>query len=115
MSADFRLKVNDTLPVLEATLLSTKTDRPIDVSTATSVVFRMRIKQSDPFIDITATIVDDGTEALRGRVNVSWSATPGSTSVAGSYKALFKVTFPGPLTLSVPNSGCKQILIEEDC
>lgn len=112
--ADFHLKVSDTLPVLEATLKEGDGTK-INISTATSVTFRMRRKQTDSFIDILCTIIDDGTPALRGRADVPWVATAASTDAAGNYKAVMKVLFPGPLTLSVPNKGCKTICIEDDC
>lgn len=112
--ADFHLKISDTLPILEATLLEADGSK-INVSAATSVTFRMRVKQLDPFIDILCVVIDDGTPALRGRVDVPWTVTADSTTTAGFYKALFKVLFPGPLTLSVPNKGCKTIEIENDC
>lgn len=112
--ADFYLKVDDTRPILEARLVDSN-GKPINISTATSVTFNMRRKSADPFISIACTIIDDGSEALRGRCDVPWEATASSTSEAGSYKAGFKVVFPGPLTMSVPNKGCKAISIEEDC
>jgi hypothetical protein len=88
--ADFHLKVSDRLPVLEATLIDAKKN-PINISAATGIIFRMRRKQSDPFIDITSTIIDDGSTALRGRVDVPWGAS--DTTSSGTFKALFKVTF----------------------
>lgn len=106
--ADFHLKKSDLLPVLEATLVDANRN-PIDVSAATSIVFKMRILTSDPFIDITATVIS----GPAGRVDVPW-ASP-DTDVPGNYKAMFKVTFPGPLVMSVPNKGCKTVLIEDDC
>jgi hypothetical protein len=109
--ADFHLKVSDRLPVLEATLMDSQR-RPIDVSTATDIKFKMRRSKSDTWIIITATKIDDGTEALRGRVDVPWGAS--DTDESGTYKGLFKVTLAG-LVLSVPNSGCKSISIEDDC
>lgn len=111
--ADFHLKVSDTRPILEATLLDAN-KKPLQVDGATSVTFRMRRKKSDPFIDIVSTIIDDGTVALRGRVDVPWEDTANSTDIAGTYNALFKVVF-GTDTMSVPNKGCKTIVIEDDC
>ncbi len=110
--ADFHLKVSDTLPILEATLVDANSDK-INVSAAVEVKFKMRVSSADPFIEIIATIIDDGSVALRGRVDVPWISS--NTDEAGLYKAMFKITFPGPDTMSVPNKGCKSILIEADC
>lgn len=112
--ADFHLKISDTLPVLEATVVDASAN-PINISTVSSILFRMRLTTTDPFTDIVSTLIDDGTVALRGRFDVPWSATAGSTDVAGLYKAVAKLVFPGPLTMSVPNKGCKTVLIEDDC
>lgn len=108
---DFHLKVSDTLPILEATLLDAKRE-PINLTSVVSITFRMRRKKSDPFIDITATVVAPATD---GKVTVPWSGTSGSTDAAGTFQALFKLLFPGPETMSVPNKGCKVISIEDDC
>lgn len=105
---DFYLKINDRLPELEATLEDSNGDA-IDLTTATGVEFRMRANTTDPWILIAANIVT----ASEGKVSVPWGAT--DTDTAGVFHALFKVTFPGPLVMSVPNKGCKSIIIEDDC
>ena len=105
--SDFYLKVNDQLPNLEATLKYSN-GKPVDLSQAVGVEFRMRKENTDPWILIAASITD----ALKGKVSVPWSAT--DTDEAGSFHALFKITYPGPKVLSVPNRGCKHVIIEED-
>lgn len=106
--ADFYLKAGDRYPVMRATLLDS--DRKvIDLSAATAIDFLMRRKTTDSWIVISASITD----APNGKVEVHWGPT--DTVEAGTYKGFFRATFPGPLVMSVPNSGCKTILIQSAC
>ena len=106
-NADFVLVAGDTLPILKAQLLQ-HDKSPIDLSTADSVVFNYRKKDTDPYIQIAATVTD----APFGRVEVVWGA--GDTTTPGTYKARFKVTYPGPKVLSVPNQGHAILSIEAE-
>lgn len=106
--ADFYLKAGDRYPVMKATLLDSDR-KAIDLSAAISVDFLMRRKSGDSWITISAAITD----ATAGKVEVQWGPT--DTIEAGTYKGYFKATFPGPIVMSVPNSGCKTILIQSAC
>lgn len=92
------LKKNDRLPVLRATLLG-PTGAAVDLSTASSVRFRMRRRGASVLkVDALATVVD----AAAGIVQYQWAS--GDTDTEGQYDCEFVVTIGG-LVETVPSSG----------
>lgn len=71
---------------------------PIDLTTATSVVFRARGPKSPTLVSIVCTILD----AEEG--NVRTTLGPTHTAIVGSYSATFLITWAGGATTSVPNT-----------
>lgn len=87
----YQIKQGTTLPTLRVQLLD-GANNPVNISTATSVLFRMsRNPGTTPLIDASASNLDDGTEGLRGYVEYAWQA--GDTDVPGNYVGEFIVDF----------------------
>ena len=117
--ADFEIKANDRLPIIEAVLgfgapavqadlddLATALDDP-----ATRVSFIMR-KQGDPApkIDKLAEVVD----AAARRVRYQWAA--GDTDTPGSYQAEWEVIYPSgkPQTFPLKTYHAIDVLADLD-
>lgn len=104
------IKQDDTLPSIEATLLDGD-GNAIDIF-GTAVNFRMRLQDTTgpAKVNAAATVLDDGTEELRGRVLYAWAA--GDTDTGGDYDADWHVVSGGQ-GLTVPNPGHLTIHITE--
>lgn len=108
----FRIKKGDLEPAMTATLMQqvgTAAAAPINLTTATSVKFAMRNKNSStPKVDATATIVS----AAAGTVKYTWTGT--DTDTAGDYDGEWQIIWPTARPQTVPGSGYDQILIGTD-
>ncbi len=99
--ADLTVTQGDNKPDVLATITDTETGDALDLTTATSVFFRMR-KENDRLwkVNAMATITD----AANGRVRYSW----GSNDLAdpGEYEAYFHVVYADTTKQSTrpPNS-----------
>lgn len=102
--ADFTIKANDRLPVLDAVL--SNLSGPIDLTTATQVRFIMK---STAF---TVTGVCTVVNALTGAVRYTWAA--GDTANPGEYQLEFEITWPGPKLETVPNDSYKSVSVLAD-
>jgi len=71
----------------------------IDLTTASSVKFTMRLYQAttDKVADVACAITD----ATNGKVKYSWSAS--DVNAAGMYKYKYKITFTDGTILTVPS------------
>ena len=106
LEADLDMVVGDLLPLLDATLIGADGVTPVDLSTATSITFSMRIwDDSQTAIGGPCTPVGNPTA---GVVRYAWQ--PGDTAMAGEYNCEWVVVFPaGPMT--IPGRRAKQIRI----
>jgi len=101
-----RMKRNDTLPSLEATLKYSD-GTAIDLTGAT-VKFYMAKPDGTVVINATATIVD----AVNGKVRYEWQQ--GDLSEEGRYHAEFEITFPNGDVLTAPSQGYFIIEVQRD-
>lgn len=92
----WRIKRGDRLRALSATLLDTNT--PVNLTTATSVGFRMKQIAPTPKVVSGACVIDD---AAKGLVHFAWGAT--DTDTPGLYNAEFEVTWASGLKQSFPS------------
>lgn len=94
--ADFSIKAHDRLPAIEATL--TSGDSRVDLTTATSVKFIMKLVGSGTVkVNATATIEDPPT---LGQVRYDWLSV--DTDTPGSYQAEWEITWTGGKKQTVP-------------
>ncbi len=102
--ADFTIKANDRLPVLDAVL--SNLSGAINLTTATQV----RLIMKSPAFTVTGlcTVVD----AATGAVRYTWAA--GDTANAGDYQLEFEITWPGPKLETVPNDSYKSVSVLAD-
>lgn len=98
MADEFNIKVGDTLPALEARLLTTEGTVVPNLASAT-VAFRMCPKGSDTATVSAAATV---TSAATGAVSYQW--LDGDTDTAGDYEAEFIVTSAAGVQ-TVPSKG----------
>lgn len=96
----FSVKQGDLLPSIEAVLLNPD-NTPLNLATATSVLFRMRKRGGSGAAKVSAaaTIVTPTT----GLVRYNWSAT--DTDTVGEYFVEWVVTFPTALPVTYPGNG----------
>ena len=108
--SDFKIKADDTLPWLTATIYYAGTTTPVDLSGA-AATFSMRPLDSD-----TPKINKEDAEILapatNGQVQYRWQV--GDTDTVGKFEAEFEITFP-TLTTAAPGDGpTTQILTAPD-
>lgn len=100
MTTTFNVKQGDLLPSLSA-ILKTVDGVVIDLTTATSVLFRMWQQKTAPTFKVNAAAVVVVPAA--GSVRYDWVGT--DTDVVGDFRAEFVITWPGPKKQTVPTVG----------
>lgn len=107
---DYWIKIGDTHTPLEAVLTDAAGDA-IDLSGASSATFSMRLvgASSSKVSGAAATILDDGSTALRGRVRYAWQS--GNVDTAGDYYGEFSVSWVGAVD-TFPRGLKKYLLIQ---
>lgn len=105
---DFPMVVGDLLPVLRVTLIGADGVTPLDLTTAISITFSMRLNDdSSPAVGGACTPVGNPTT---GVVDYPWKA--GDTDIGGEYDIEWIVVYPaGPMT--VPPRCPERIRIRE--
>lgn len=108
--ADFSIKQNDLLPILEA-ILQDVNGTPVDLSTASGVVFHLR-EEGDATLKITSGAVTIDATPTTGKVTYEW--VNGDTDVNGLFLGEFEVTWPGPKKQTFPSVGYVSVAIIDD-
>jgi hypothetical protein len=103
----FSIKRGDSLPIMPATLQDEK-KVPIDLTNAVSVTMRWRLKELVNAKKYAGVCVI--ADAPLGKVEYRWAL--GDTKFAGIYIAEFHIVFDDGSTLTVPNKGYSEFLIE---
>ncbi len=102
------VKQNDRRPVASTVL--TRGTVIVDLTTATSVTFKMRpIRQSVLTVDAAAVI--DPTPTT-GAVTYQWAV--GDTDIPGSYKAEWEVLWADGTTETFPTVGHDPVIVTDD-
>jgi hypothetical protein len=107
--ADFSIKRNDLLPVLDA-ILKDADKQPIDLTNAQSIVFHMRSEDSRE-LKITDGVAEF-TDKPSGAVRYSW--VDGDTDTEGLFLAEFEVTWNDSKIQTFPNADFISVQIIED-
>ena len=111
---DFIMKRGDRLPSLECTLTGGKNNRPVDLTSATSIRAVALQNENYLFADGYKTVTGDAS----GVVVLPWGV--GETDTVGLIEMEFQVTWPGSIPQSFPipsksrPSGLVRILIVQD-
>lgn len=110
--ADIWVKLNDTAPQIERTLLDGAGD-PVDIEAADVRFIMGPILGGDSVIDDVASNdqVGDGTDGTIGTVSYGWDDLG---PAAGGYRAEFEVTFAGGAVETFPNSGYLTVAVLAD-
>ena len=88
-------------------------DSAHDISVADSVRVVVRHPDADePLIDRVAEILDDGTEAKRGQVKLTWQA--GDTDMSGIYQVEVEVFWSAGRGQTFPGAGYQKLKISPD-
>lgn len=103
----FRIKTNDTGPVLSVTLTDAN-GNGIGLAGASARFHMKAFGATSLKIDEAATIIDD----VNGVVKYDWVA--GDTDTAGTYYGEIEVTYGDATVETFPNNGYFTILIKED-
>lgn len=103
----FRIKTNDTAPVLVATLTNAAGQK-INLESATVRFHMKKYGASSLKVDAVASIVD----ATEGKVQYEWQGA--DTDVAGTFYGEFEVTYSDSKIETFPNNGYFTIIIHED-
>ncbi len=111
--ADFTIKRNDLLPVLEA-ILKDAEDKPVDLTLATGVVFHMREEDAGSLkIDGVDGAIDANPQT--GKVSYVWvSNGTKDTDTSGLFLGEFEVTWTGGKIQTFPSKGYISIEIVDD-
>lgn len=108
---EFTIKQGDRLPAFAAVVVDGDGE-PVDISAGATARFKMRPAAGGAVkVNAVATIVDDGSEELRGHVRYDWAAL--DTDTAGDFDAEVEVTSAG-LALTFPNHGYQRVVITDD-
>ncbi len=108
--ADFNIKQNDLLPVLEA-ILQDVNRNPVDLSSASSIVFHLR-NEDDATLKIEDGVVVIDANPETGKVTYSWIDT--DTDTNGLFLGEFEVTWAGAKKQTFPSVGYISIAIIDD-
>lgn len=108
--ADFTIKRNDLLPVLEA-ILKDADGQPVDLTDAVSCVFHMRL-ESDQSLTVEDGVCSFDADRLTGKVLYAWATN--DTDAEGVYLGEFEVTWPASKLQSYPSIGYIDIEIVKD-
>jgi len=103
----FRIKTNDTGPVLSVTLTDAN-GNGIGLAGASARFHMKAFGATSLKIDAPATIIDD----VNGVVKYDWLA--GDTDTAGTYYGEIEVTYADTTVETFPNNGYFTIIIKED-
>ena len=103
----FHIKQNDLNPVYETVLK--RGTATVDLTTATSVTFKMRKRHSTILVVDAAATID--TPATDGTVYYTW--VTGDTATAGSYDAEWEVLWPSG-TETFPTLGYDRVAVDAD-
>lgn len=107
--ADYNVKVGSTASVIDATLLDANGAAVLIQGASVAFVARP-IASSTPSINASATNLDDGTTANKGKVRYAFVSA--DLTVAGLYLFEWKVSFAGPKPLRWPEDGWYLLEIE---
>lgn len=112
--ADFSIKRNDLLPVLEA-ILKDANDNPVDLTDATDVVFHMREEDGET-LKIDGVAGTFGANRATGKVIYAWRWLDPDfdTDTSGLFLAEFEVTWTGGKIQTFPSRGYISIQIVDD-
>jgi len=111
--ADFTIKRNDLLPVLEA-VLKDADGQPVNLTDAVSCAFHMRL-ESDQSMTVEDGVCSFDADRLTGKVLYAWAAgDPVDTAVEGTYLGEFEITWPASKIQTYPSIGYIDIEIVED-
>lgn len=102
--ADFEIGQNDTLPIIEGTLLADGIPLPgLDLP---GVVVKFHLKKGNTIVVNAPAIIID---ALAGIVRYVWQV--GDTAVIGNYKAEWEITFSPGQILTIPRKPAEKISV----
>jgi hypothetical protein len=107
MSADFYVKVGDTLPVLGATLYNAD-GTTLDLAGATVTFHMTRRGATEPSVSGACTVTDEE----NGGVEYAWQAD--DLEVAGRYNGEFQVVFGTGEIVTIPNDGYLWIEVTDE-
>ena len=108
--ADFSIKQNDLLPVLEA-VLQDVSGNPVDLNAASSIVFHLR-EEKGSTLKITDGIVVTDANPTTGKVTYAWVGT--DTNTVGLFLGEFEVTWAGAKKQTFPSIGYISISVIDD-
>lgn len=104
--ADFNLKLGDLEPAVQISLVDS-TGTPVDVTTATSVKFRMGDTLTHIELFSREAAIDD---PLLGQLTYAWQ--DGDTAAVGVFYGEFVVDWPGDRPQTYPSDGYLTISIQ---
>ncbi len=111
--ADFTIKRNDLLPVLEA-ILKDANNEPVDLTDATGVVFHMREEEGEA-LKIDGVAGTFGANRATGKVIYAWvSNGTKDTDTSGLFLGEFEVTWTGGKIQTFPSKGYITVEIVDD-
>jgi len=108
--ADFTIKRNDLLPILEA-ILRDANENPVDLTDATGVVFHMR-EEAGAAMKITDGLAAIGSNPAAGQVSYAWQTD--ETDTSGIFLAEFEVTWTGGKIQTYPSKGYISVEVVDD-
>lgn len=108
--ADFSIKQNDLLPILEA-ILQDVNGNPVDLTPASSVVFHLR-EEDSASLKIEDGVVEIDANPETGKITYSWVNT--DTDTNGLFLGEFEVTWAGAKTQTFPSMGYVSVEIVDD-